>query len=98
MTRTAPPGRFAFGVRLPEGRGVFVYAYCDSTGRALYIGQTYDPYTRHAAHRQRSPWYADATHYAAIGRYETRDEAKAAEAAAISAFRPLHNRETRAAA
>lgn len=88
------PGRFAFGTELPSF-GFFVYAYFREDGRALYVGQSYDLYTRHAAHRQRSPWYPQAAHFLVIGRHEDRASALAAEKAAIVAMRPAHNRTSR---
>ena len=67
-----------------------VYRFFDAGGRLLYIGATSSMASRISHHERNTPWWSE------VARIETtafprRADAFAAERAAISAERPLHN-------
>lgn len=67
-----------------------LYRYFDTEGRLLYVGITSRPSKRRYEHSCWSTWWrAVASHTEEW--YETRDEARAAEIAAIHAESPIHN-------
>jgi len=70
---------------------ISIYAYYDSEGRALYVGQSFDLLTRHGAHRQRSSWFWDAAEFRIVDRTLDRKETRRLEARAIRSLRPIHN-------
>jgi hypothetical protein len=67
-----------------------LYRHFDADGRLLYVGISLSTIARFDAHRTRSHWSSKVATIT-IERFETRNEAFAAEAAAILAESPLHN-------
>ncbi|WP_328344658.1 DnaB-like helicase N-terminal domain-containing protein [Micromonospora sp. NBC_00421] len=67
-----------------------LYRWFDADGTLLYIGITNDPHVRQSAHAKKSSW-ADFAVRGTIERFPSRQEAEAAEKAAIEAERPLFN-------
>ena len=68
----------------------YVYRFFDAEDRLLYVGIARDLGVRFAAHRRRSPWWADAVRGTTVT-YPTRADAELAEGIAIHAEHPLHN-------
>ena len=67
-----------------------LYRHFDKTGALLYVGISLSTVKRLSEHKQGSHWYRDIVRVE-IEHYETREEAIAAEIAAIRAENPLHN-------
>ncbi len=67
-----------------------VYRIYDDADRLLYIGVSYDPDDRLKGHKYAATWVDEYHHHDATW-YDTRDEAEAAEAAAIKAEHPVYN-------
>lgn len=70
---------------------VHIYAYFDTDGSPLYVGQSRDLLTRHGAHRQRSAWFWEAAEFRVLASTVDRAEARRIEATKIRALRPRHN-------
>lgn len=70
-----------------------VYWLRDEFGTVLYIGSSLDPVHRFDGHRVDKRDWATSVRRIDIDWYETRAEAKAAEAAAIGALNPPYNKE-----
>jgi predicted GIY-YIG superfamily endonuclease len=69
-----------------------LYRHFDADGVLLYIGISISAVSRLATHRCQSGWYNDITRVE-IETFDTREDALAAEEAAIRAEKPLHNKE-----
>lgn len=67
-----------------------LYRFTNKVGELLYVGITMDLPARMRDHRLRKPWWTEATRID-IEHFESRDEALAAERAAIKNESPLHN-------
>ncbi|MBS7790250.1 hypothetical protein KTR66_09600 [Roseococcus sp. SDR] len=67
-----------------------LYRHYDANGRLLYVGVSLSAVVRLAQHRDLSQW---ATQIARVDvqKFDTRDQALAAERAAIKSEKPLHN-------
>lgn len=74
-----------------EHTAIYIYAYVDSADRVVYIGRTWDPPTRHGAHRQRSHWWSPDLTFAVIDTVSGWPAAVEAEAQAIRECQPLVN-------
>lgn len=76
----------------PETGPIALYRMFSATGQLLYIGQSVNPAQRLCLHRNdpEKNWLTDIARMD-IEWFATRAEAKAAEASAIHAERPLHN-------
>lgn len=70
--------------------GTALYSYYDAGDLPLYIGITGDLLGRERNHIKKSMWMEFVAR-STVARYPTREEAKAAERAAIRAERPLFN-------
>lgn len=70
--------------------GTTLYRYFDADGKLLYIGITNHAVLRALQHSRFSRWWP-SVRSATFEHYATRDEALAAEAAAITRERPPHN-------
>lgn len=68
----------------------YVYRFFDAEDRLLYVGIARDLGARFAAHRRRSPWWAEAARGTTVT-YPTRADAELAEGIAIHAERPVYN-------
>lgn len=69
----------------------YLYRFTDSDGRLLYVGESIDPLSRAASHRQTAPWFwrVAGLHITVL---DNRDDALRAEAAAIKTELPMFNR------
>lgn len=69
----------------------YLYRFNDAEGQLLYVGESIDPISRAAQHRQTAPWFwrVAAFHISVM---DSREDALAAEAAAIKTEGPLFNR------
>jgi len=67
-----------------------LYRHYDSAGRLLYVGISLSAVQRLAQHRDHSHWFEDIANVA-IERHESREQALAAERAAIIKEQPLCN-------
>lgn len=77
----------------PSGRTA-LYRLYGATGSLLYVGISVNPEARLKAHRwgpDRQPWRLEIASQA-VEWYDTRQQARAAEVAAIRAELPQHNR------
>ncbi len=68
----------------------YVYFFWGRPRRPLYIGRTWDPGYRLAAHRQKS-WFEEASRVVVVP-YLTSADAVAAEKQWISECNPVHNK------
>jgi hypothetical protein len=75
----------------------YVYRCFDDAGRLIYIGSTCNEYSRFTFHRGRTPWWPSVARVKKE-EYPTLFEARQAEAKAIAAEQPLHNRYGKAVA
>ena len=85
---------------LPAGRQsrylggeTFLYRYYDDAGDLLYVGITHDIRQRDSWHRSNSRWHREHARRT-VESYPTRNEALAAESAAIKTERPAFNRQS----
>lgn len=76
--------------RSPKVPGVALYRWYDIDDALLYVGISSELPVRVNAHFKRSTWMEFAVR-SSVARYETREEAEAAEEAAIKAEHPLFN-------
>lgn len=78
---------------MPDQGRTSLYRLYDRNGNLLYIGISNDPAKRFNSHRwaKYKAWRHDIATYTAEW-LDTREEAEAAEIAAIRSERPLHNR------
>lgn len=67
-----------------------LYRHYDAQGRLLYVGISDCLAARDAQHRAAAPWHRDV-HRSNVVWFDTRAEARDAEAAAIKTELPLHN-------
>lgn len=67
-----------------------LYRYFDADDRLLYVGISFSSIVRAAQHRQEKGWWSEFTRMD-VERFDTRDEAKAAELHAIRTESPIHN-------
>ncbi|MBB4893527.1 excinuclease UvrABC nuclease subunit [Streptomyces olivoverticillatus] len=67
-----------------------VYRLFDSTGQVLYIGMSRNPMARWGIHAEQHSWWPRVATYE-LAWYPTRQEAEAAEKAAIKAESPTCN-------
>jgi predicted GIY-YIG superfamily endonuclease len=67
-----------------------LYRHWDTEGRLLYVGISTDVINRLQGHRSCSLWY-EQIHVVEVEHFATRQEALAAETAAIKAEKPLFN-------
>lgn len=88
--RYARPDNFGHPIRNPLLRQHFVYRAFAADGHLLYVGCSYSPEARLAAHRSQSPWYCEAASFKLTGpfNYET---ARQLEHDAIDGERPQFN-------
>jgi predicted GIY-YIG superfamily endonuclease len=95
MTRTTMQLQGDRCMRMNQRRfddtGIYIYAYVDSADRVVYVGRTWDPPTRHAAHRKRSRWWSPSLTFAVIDIVLGWPTAVEVEAQAIRELRPLVN-------
>lgn len=75
-------------------RAAAVYRHFDASGRLLYIGCSMDPARRFGVHRCVAPWARQVANIT-LEWFDSREEAEAAEAAAIARENPPHNRHGR---
>lgn len=68
-----------------------LYRHFDASGSLLYVGVTRDPISRTNTHATKAAWYESITRIE-IEWFGDRETACAAEAAAIQAERPIHNK------
>lgn len=90
MNRYAQSANFACKIKTPLLRRHFVYRAFDADGVLLYVGCTYDPDKRMAAHRHGSDWHADMVRLAVAGPYNY-ETARQLEYDAIESERSLYN-------
>jgi predicted GIY-YIG superfamily endonuclease len=90
MNRYARPENFASRIRTPLLREHFVYRAYATDGHLLYVGCTYDPPARMAAHRGESQWFHLATSFKMCGPYNY-ETARQLESDAINSERPQFN-------
>ena len=69
----------------------YVYRAYSRDGELLYIGQTNEPITRFSLHEDRTHWWPSVHHVEVSRPLQTRQEAKAAEAAEIRRHNPPRN-------
>ncbi|MFF7561939.1 GIY-YIG nuclease family protein [Streptomyces pseudovenezuelae] len=73
-----------------QGESTALYRLFDSARQLLYVGITSNPEVRWAQHAAEKPWWPDVAWHTLEWR-PSREEALAAETAAIVAEAPLHN-------
>lgn len=92
---TAPDGfEMCDGCVLGEYRQPYVYRFFDITGRLLYVGYTIDPaqrFKQHSRSHESRRWWVHQVRYT-VTAYDSEEEGRAAEKAAILAEKPLYNR------
>lgn len=69
----------------------YIYAYVSPSDEVVYVGRTWDPGTRHGAHRQRSPWWTPDLTFALVDECWNYRLSQQLEAEAIEALEPLAN-------
>lgn len=67
-----------------------LYRFYSATGQLLYVGITNNPGNRFTQHQQDKPWWHDVAGIS-VERFDTREEALAAETRAIAVEHPLYN-------
>lgn len=72
-------------------QGPFVYRCYDAAGRLLYIGSATSRVSRFQGHRKTSPWWPEVTDVKLTDQPDI-ETARQAEAAAIEAEAPIHNK------
>lgn len=69
-----------------------LYRHFDADGQLLYVGITSDLQSRTSHHKATSAWFDKVARTTTVC-FDTREAALAAEAAAITKEKPLHNRD-----
>lgn len=67
-----------------------LYRHFDCKETLLYVGMSKNPFNRMVEHDVYSSWFSEVA-TVTISHYATREEARAAETAAILAENPIHN-------
>ncbi|MFI1067028.1 hypothetical protein ACH4TC_34720 [Streptomyces spororaveus] len=75
----------------PDPGPAAVYRLRDDQGLLLYIGLSHSPQARYVQHEADKRWWPQVQHHTETW-YDTREEAEAAERAAIGSEDPLYNR------
>lgn len=74
-----------------EREVTILYRYFSKNNTLLYVGISKSAFVRQQQHSIKSNWYQEAVRCDMSERYETREEALAAEKIAIEKEKPLHN-------
>lgn len=75
---------------LTEAERTSLYRFYDEADQLLYVGITGDPRARWAQHAAERAWWPDVARHS-VEWLDSREDAEAAELAAITAEGPLHN-------